>query len=319
MSSKPRVVFFGTGSVAAASLEALIESFEIEFVITKARKHRRDPAPVEELAIKHNLPLKFASDRAELDDLIATTEITSRAGVIVDYGVIVSQHTIDKFPLGIINSHFSLLPEWRGADPITFAILSGQKTTGVSLMLIEPTLDTGQLLAQEELGIAQNETTPSLTDKLINLSNRMLNQYIPLYLDGEITPRDQIHPENATYSRKLVKADGYLDHATMTAIECERKIRAFIDWPKTRLAKSCLSFSGLTGESRENRMDSPDKLANDSDGLIITRAKVLPDFAGDDWPDVVKCADNTFLQILEVINPKSGRKMKTADYLRGLK
>jgi methionyl-tRNA formyltransferase len=289
-----KIVFFGTGPVAAASLEALNKNFEIEFVITKARKHHRDPALVEDLATKHNLPLKFASNKTELDDLIVTAEITSRMGVIVDYGVIVSQEVINKFPLGIVNSHFSLLPEWRGADPITFAILSGQPTTGVSLMVIEPTLDTGKIITQESLAIALNDTTPTLTEKLVTLSSELLREYLPQYIDGKITPRPQLHPEDATYSRKLIKADGNLDPNQITATECERKIRAFIEFPKTRL-----NFRGQE--------------------VIVTAAKVLPDFAGDDWPDVVKCADNTFLQIQEVINPKSGKQMKTADYLRGLR
>ena len=289
-----KIVFFGTGPVAAASLESLLRNFQIEFVITKARKHHRDSAPVEDLAVQHNLPLKFADDKAALDNLINEAGITSRIGVIVDFGVIVSKKVIDKFPLGIVNSHFSLLPEWRGADPITFAILSGQPTTGVSLMLIEPTLDTGKIIAQKPLQIAPDDTTPTLTGRLVSLSNDLLSEYLPPYIDGKITPKPQSHPENATYSRKLVKADGILNPEQMTATECERKIRAFIEFPRTRL-----DFLGQE--------------------TIITAVQVLENYAGDDWPDVIKCANNTFLQITELINPKSGKQMKTADYLRGLR
>ena len=294
MSSRLKIVFFGTGPVAAGSLESLVEDFEIEFVVTKARKHSRDSAPVEDLAVKHGLSLQFANDKAELDELIATVEISSKVGVIVDYGVIVSQKVINAFLLGIVNSHFSLLPEWRGADPITFAILSGQPTTGVSLMLIEPTLDTGKIIVAQPLPIAPDDTTPTLTDKLVGLSNAMLREYLPQYIDGKITPRAQENPENATYSRKLVKSDGDLDPATMTATECERRVRAFIGFPRTRL----------------QFMDQE---------TIVTGAKILPGYDGESWSDVIECADNTFMQITEIINPKSGKKMRVADYLRGLK
>lgn len=291
---KIKIVFLGTGPVAATSLKSLIENFDIELVITKNRRHARDAAPVEDLAIEHNLPIKFANTTDELNDLITTIKIQSQLGVVVDYGVIASRQTIDTFPLGIINSHFSMLPEWRGADPITFAILSGQAETGVSLMLVDPTLDTGKLLAQKSLLISPDDTTPSLTNKLVELSDQLLTEYIPLYINGKVEPQPQSHPENATYSRLITKADGQLDPSTMTADECERKIRAFVGWPKTRL-----EFHGQE--------------------IIITKAKVLPNFAGDNWPDVIKCADNTFLQIVELVNPKSGKKMRTTDYLRGLK
>ncbi|MCL2037887.1 methionyl-tRNA formyltransferase [Candidatus Saccharibacteria bacterium] len=292
--AKLQIVFLGTGPVAAASLESLIKNFDIELVVTKNRKHTRDSAPVEDLAEKHALPIKFANTTDELNNLFNKAEIQSRLGVVVDYGVIISQQVIDGFPLGIINSHFSLLPEWRGADPITFAILSGQSKTGVSLMLIEPTLDTGKIIVQKSLAIAPDDTTPTLTNKLVELSNQLLAEYVPLYMDGQVKPREQSHPDRATYSRLLTKADGHLDPTIMTADECERRIRAFTGWPKTRL-----EFLGQE--------------------VIIAKAKVLPDFAGDNWPDVIPCAENTFLQIVELVNPKSGKKMKTADYLRGLK
>jgi len=291
-----RIVFLGTGPVAAASLKSLIQNFDVEFVVTKTAQENHGkplPAPVEMLARENNIPIKFANSKTELDNLIEQNSFDSQVGIIVDYGVIVSQRVIDAFKLGIINSHFSLLPEWRGADPITFAILSGQSVTGVSLMLIEPKLDTGKLLAQEKLDIASDETTPSLTDKLVDLSNQMLSKYVVQYLDGKITPFEQDNSENATYSRKITKSDGDLDPVTMTAVDIDRKVRAFIGWPKTRLV-----FHGQE--------------------VIITKVKVLNNFAGDDWPDVIPCGENTFLQIIELFNPKSGKQMKTADYLRGL-
>ncbi|MDR1197160.1 MAG: hypothetical protein LBL08_02720 [Candidatus Nomurabacteria bacterium] len=286
-----KAVFFGTGPVAAASLEALAADFEIELVITKARIRSRDAAPVEDLASEKNLPIKFANNQTELDDLVTKTSFQSKTGIVVDYGVIMSAAVINTFPLGIINSHFSKLPQWRGADPITFAILSGQKSTAVSLMLIEPTLDTGKLIAQKSLLIAPDETTPSLTTKLIQLSNKLLQNYIPRYAAGEIQPRRQPHVNrDVSYSRKLTKADGQLDPATMTAVDCERKVRAFLDFPRTRI-----SFHGTE--------------------IIVTKAHIESEPSNQS----VKCADQKYLVIDELISPTSGKKMKTADYLNGLR
>ena len=225
------IVFFGSGPVAAQSLDYLSDHFEIEAVVTKAiPDHHKGTAPVEELARAKNLPLLFANSKKELDTLIVEQKFSSQLGVIVDFGVIVSQETIDSFPLGILNSHFSLLPEWRGADPITFSVLSGQPKTGVSLMLIEPALDTGKILVQKSLPIASSTTTPSLTQELIELSNSLLGEYIPKYFDGSVKPRSQPHPDRATYSRKLTKEDGRIDWAK-PAEQIEREIRAFQGWP----------------------------------------------------------------------------------------
>src|SRR5690606_13683876 len=104
----------------------------------------------------------------------------------------------------------------------------------VSLMLIEPSLDTGKILTQKSLRIESDETTPTLTEKLINLSNLLLEEYVPLYLSGKIKPRQQPHPDRATYSRKLTKEDGILN-PEKPAATLEREIRAFIEWPRSRM------------------------------------------------------------------------------------
>jgi methionyl-tRNA formyltransferase len=282
------IVFFGSGPVASASLESLADHFEIEVVITKAvPTHHKGIAPVEELAKKLNLPLLFANTKQELDELIEKQTFKSRVGVIVDYGVIVSQKVIDTFPLGIVNSHFSLLPQWRGADPITFSILSGQEKTGVSLMVIEPTLDTGKLITQKVLPIAPDDTTPTLTDKLVELSNTLLVDYLPRYIDGEITPKNQPHPDRVTFSRKLTKNDSILDFKKPAA-QLERETRAFSGWPKSRTT--------LHGHD-----------------VVITKAHVSkePKTTLD-----IECGDGQYLSIDELIGP-SGRKMDAKSFLNG--
>lgn len=283
------ILFFGSGPVAAASLESLARSFSIETVITKAvPPHHKDSAPVEELAKKLGLPTLFASTKKELDTVFSKQSFSSPVGVVVDYGVIISQFVIDQFPLGIVNSHFSLLPQWRGADPITFSLLSGQEKTGVSLMVIEPTLDTGKLITQKILQTPlSQETTPTLTDKLVALSNQLLDEYLPRYIDGEITPKNQPHPDRVTYSRKLTKADSVLDFKK-PAPELEREIRAFAGWPKSR--------TELFGRP-----------------VIVTKAHISP--SAETKLDIL-CGDGQYLSIDELIGP-SGRKMDAKSFLNG--
>ncbi len=227
------IVFFGSGPVASASLEFLAKNFTIEAVITKAKPpHHKSPAPVEILVKKLELPTFFANTKLELDEVLGQKKFSSPLGIIVDYGVIVSTKSINSFAKGIVNSHFSLLPEWRGADPISFSILSGQKETGVSLMAIVPELDEGQLLSQQTIPIKKSATNPELTEQLIDLSNRMLLHDLPLYLTGKIVPYDQTST-GISYSRKINKSDGILDWSK-AAIQLDREVRAYIDWPKSR-------------------------------------------------------------------------------------
>ncbi len=235
------ITFFGSGPVAAESLRLLAQNFEIEAVITKPRPlHHYGDVPVLELVERLGLKTYTASNKQELDELFAGNPVKSRLGILIDFGIIVSQDVIDYFPLGIINSHFSLLPEWRGADPITFSILSGQKQTGVSLMMLVEAMDEGPLLAQAPFEIEPAMTTPELTTALISVSYQSLNEIVPLYLSGQITPAPQeavtvAEDKIPTYSRKLSKADSLLDWQKPAA-QLEREIRAFVGWPKSRAA-----------------------------------------------------------------------------------
>lgn len=229
---KPPIVFFGSGPVAAKSLALLRADFSIEAVITK-------PATAAEMSRAcPGVPVHTVHDRRSLDALCAATPLASRCAVLVDFGIIVSREVISSFPLGIVNSHFSLLPQWRGADPISFAILSGQAETGVSLMLLVEAMDEGPLLAQAVQPIPPDATTPQLTDLLVYLSDAMLKAVLPAYLDGTAAPAPQeaaslLGNVPATYSRKLAKEDGILDWRKPAAqLECE--VRAFIGWPKSR-------------------------------------------------------------------------------------
>lgn len=221
------IVYFGSGPVSLSSLQLLQANYRVEAIVTKpsTASQMKDACP--------NTPVFTVSNKAELDALILTRKFTSPVAILIDFGIIVSQQVIDAFPKGIINSHFSLLPEWRGADPITFAILSGQKLTGVSLMLLTAKMDEGPLLAQAAVEIPPTNTTNDLTVSLIELSNELLKTNLPRYVSGELQPYPQNEQKVApTYSRKLTKADGLIDWGKPATV-LEREIRAFNPWPRS--------------------------------------------------------------------------------------
>ena len=232
-------VFFGSGPVAARSLQLLLEWHPVSTVVTKhTPHHHKEKAPVETVALQHHLPILYADSKKELDMLeLPTVDY----GIVIDYGVIISAQTINRFSLGIINSHFSLLPEWRGADPITYALLGGQQKTGVSIMRIDEGLDTGTLLATSEVAIAQTDTNQSLTDKLISTSDTLLRTSLPAYAAGSLSVYEQ--PRRiATYSQKLTKSSGVL-MPERTAAELARQVRAFSGWPGSRICYKDLWFT----------------------------------------------------------------------------
>ena len=239
MPSKPApLVFFGSGPVAARTLGFLRRHFQIELVITKKPAGRRVLAGSVQAAARQPglsiLELAAVQTGGELSRAILGAPLKSRVGVVVDFGLLIPGPVIKAFPLGIINSHFSLLPEWRGADPISCTILSGQRQTGVSLMLINERLDEGPLLAQKVLPASPRELDGRrLTNELIKLSNGLLRSVLPLYLAGKLTAYPQSDQITPSYSRKLRKEDGRMDW-NKSAERLEREIRAFIEWPKSR-------------------------------------------------------------------------------------
>ena len=236
--SKP-IVFFGSGPVAAESLRLLAHDFTFEGVITKPKpEHHRGEPPVLTLCRELGLPSHTPNSKKELSALLNEKSFKSELGLVIDYGIIIGKDVIDSFRLGIVNSHFSLLPQWRGADPISFAILSGQKQTGVSLMLINEKMDEGPLIAQATYDILVNQTTPELTEDLIELSHKTLQEILPLYVENSIeaAPQENISIADSTtptYSRKLDKTDGIISWDKPASV-LEREIRAYIDWPKSR-------------------------------------------------------------------------------------
>jgi methionyl-tRNA formyltransferase len=275
--SRDSLVFFGTGPVSLACLEGIAGHFDIEAIITKPDKlapnGRPHSAPVKAWAADHAIPLFQPATKAELAGLVTPGRFASRVGLVVDYGLIIPESVIRAFPLGIINSHFSLLPEWRGADPITFAILSGQAVTGVSVMLVVPALDEGLLLAQAQYQIPSDATTRQLTSALSDISNQLLIKTIPAYISNQIKPYPQDTSQPPTFSRKLTKADGDISW-DKPADQIEREVRAFLGWPGSHTTLAGIEVT-ITAAHVASASDGPKALAVPckSGALVIDRLK----------------------------------------------
>lgn len=278
------IVFLGSGPVAAKSLALLQQYLEVDTVITK-------PSTVKEMtSIAKGACVYSVNSQADLDELILARSFDTKLGVLIDFGVIVSQKVIDSFELGIINSHFSLLPEWRGADPITFSVLSGQRKTGVSLMVLVAAMDEGPVIACGVQELSGKETTPELTSRLILLSDGLLKKELPRYIAGDSTGIEQAklaklmpdYPSKPSYSRKLTKSDGVLDF-TKPATQLEREVRAYTDWPKSTAQIAGKDVVALEASVDDTAKGDPGKTFRTPDkkigvycsegALIITKLK----------------------------------------------
>ena len=230
-----KLIFCGTPQFAVPTLEKLVaEKFSIQLVITnpdepRGRGHKVQPSPVKESALKHGLPL-FQPAKVKTDE---TREYLSQyhpdAIVIVAYGHIVPQWMIDIPPLGCINLHASLLPKYRGAAPIAWAIIHGEKETGVTTMKIDAGMDTGDMLLERREPIRDDDTTETLGERLSVTGADLTIETLRKLERGEITPRPQNH-DLATVAPRLKKEDGVIDWS-LTAEEIERRVRGLIPWP----------------------------------------------------------------------------------------
>ena len=190
------------------------------------------PPPVKTTAIGLNIPV-FQPPRLKAPEAFAELA-TLKPDVIVvaAYGQILRQNVLDLPKFGCINVHASYLPRWRGAAPIQAAILAGDEFTGVSIMKMDAGIDTGASPGKKESQYRlRRKLRLHLERKLAKVGSDLLLETLPKYLNGEITPEPQ-SDEGSTYAGMLNKLDGLLDFSS-PAVELERKIRAFDDWPGT--------------------------------------------------------------------------------------
>ncbi len=304
------IVFFGTGPISRATLEGIADNFTIEAVVTKADSTTPGgkviDSPVKQWALEHKVPIFQPPTKTELASLFAGRPFASQIGLVVDYGLIIPESVIKAFPLGIVNSHFSLLPQWRGADPITMAISSGAKRSGVSLMLIVPALDEGQLLAQESFDLPPDITISQLDEKLVKLSTKMIQSVVPQYINGSLKPYNQDLSENVSYTKKLQKSDGQIDWSKPAAV-LEREIRAYLGWPG--------SFTTIGGKDviiTKAYISPPDSSITTNNER---RAIGVP-FKTPDKQLAVTCGDGQLL-IIDRLKPAGKRDMTGPEFLAG--
>lgn len=174
----------------------------------------------------------FTIEKIVTGELKELGKHTSQLAILAAYGHIIPQSVLDEFPLGIINIHPSLLPEYRGSTPIETAILDGKTKTGVSIMRLEAGMDTGPIYKQKTVHLNGTESKTELTEQLQRLGAELLVEVLPGIADGSLTPRQQPHPDRATYTSLLSKSNGVIDWSKPAEV-IEREIRAFSGWPKS--------------------------------------------------------------------------------------
>jgi methionyl-tRNA formyltransferase len=249
----------------------------------KSRNNRK--LEVAEIAKAHGIPVLLPNRPAEIREQLI--DMKAEAAILAAYGRIIPQSVIDIFPRGIINIHPSLLPKYRGPTPIESAITSGDSETGVSVMLLTAGMDEGPVYAQSTVQLRGTETKFDLYEKLSRAGAELLLDILPSILDGSLHPVPQ-DSTRATYCQLLSKADSRLDVSQHTAAEAERRVRAHLGFPKTKITV----------------------LGHD---IIVTGAHVS---LAPKTPLDLVCRDGAFLSIDELVAP-SGRHMNAEAFLRG--
>ena len=228
-----RIVFMGTPEFAVPCLSALIEKHDVLAVFTqpdkpKGRKQILTPPPVKEEALKHNIPVYQPKTLKDGEAFKLLSEIKPDVIIVVAYGKILPKEILELPRYGCINVHASLLPKYRGAAPIQWSIIDGEKETGVTAMQMDIGLDTGDMLKVAKIELAPDETGGSLFDKLADLGAGTLVSTLAEIENG--TARAVKQEGVSTYAGKLDKSLGKLDF-TKDAITLERLIRGLNPWP----------------------------------------------------------------------------------------
>lgn len=234
---KLKIIFMGTPAYAARYVDGLIAAgLKPVALITQpdrpaGRGQTEQPPPVKRVAEKHGIPVYQPENIRDAQWTKKIHELAPELIIVVAFGQIIPQSILDIPPRGCINVHPSLLPRHRGATPWQETIMQGDTKTGVTIMLMDEKMDHGPILAQEEVDVMSDETTPSLENKTANVGIPLLIQTIHQWTHNEITPREQEH-EKATYTRLLNNEMGRIDWSEDDK-KIEQLIRALNPWPGT--------------------------------------------------------------------------------------
>ena len=306
-----RVIFFGTAELACASLRELAENsqFQVVAVVTQPDKPRgRDlrlhPSAVKVLALEKQLSLLQPVKARDPAFLKQVQDLAPDLMVVAAYGQILPQALLDLARFGALNVHTSILPRYRGAAPIQWAILQGDAETGVTIMKMDAGLDTGPIVAVEKTAIAADETSQTLHDRLATMGAALLVRSIPAYISGTIQPVPQ--PAEGTYARKITREDGLVEWS-LAAEEIERRLRAFTPWP------GAFTYFEASGSPRllkiwraQPRSEPTHPTSLDNPGVVL---------AADREGIRVACGQGSLL--ITELQREGSRRMSAAEFLAG--
>ena len=300
-----RTVFMGTAEIACTPLRTLheLEGIHLTDVVTQpdkpgGRKLKLQPSPVKIAAQELGLAIHQPESLRNASALEFLTDLQPDLFIVMAYGQILPESVLGLPIKGALNLHASLLPRHRGAAPIQRAILEGDQETGITLMQMEPSLDTGAMIAVLRTPIGPDDNSQTIHDRLAALSGSILEQSLSTYLSGQITPVPQDH-ELATYAKKVTKSEGRIDWR-QPAIIIDRQIRAFAPWPG--------AFTDLQVDTQKT---------------LKIHAATLSEETGE--PGIVLKAEGQTLQIgcgtgslyITQLQREGSRPMSAADFLNG--
>jgi methionyl-tRNA formyltransferase len=301
-----RIIFMGTPELAVVSLEALRRetAFEIAAVITqpdrpKGRELKLQPSPVKVIALRAGLPV-LQPEQARAENFIAELQRLQPALIAVAaFGQILPGRILELARFGCLNVHTSLLPKYRGAAPIQWAILNDESETGVTIMKMAAGLDTGDILTQQATPVLPEDNAETLHDRLAQLGAELLVRTIPDYVAGKIQPRPQ-GAGQATHAPKIKKEDGRIDWR-WPARAVWNRVRAFAPWPG--------AFTFLPAQPQPQL-------------LKIWQAEVVPQngapgeiLSADKSGILIGCGQNALR--VTMVQREGGRKMPAQDFLAG--
>ena len=302
MTQSLNLVFCGTPSFAVPTLEKLVDAgFRVPLVVTqpdrpKGRGLELVQSPVKQSALKLNLPITQPERIKNNEEFHAQlTTLKPDAIIVVGYGRIIPQWMLDLPPLGNLNLHASLLPKYRGAAPIQWAIANGETLTGVTTMRIDAGLDTGDILLQQELAIPPDDTAETLAPRLAAIGANLMIETLRGLQTGTIHPRPQDNSQSSL-APILKKEDAAIDFSR-SAEEIFNRIRGFQPWPG--------AYTKFRGKSLQIIQATPALDAIPPAELYFTSNRLL-----------VGCGHHSSLELQE-LQLEGKKRTSAADFVRG--
>ena len=297
-----RIVFMGTPAFAVKSLEACLSLGEVVAVVTQPDKPRGRGqevsfSPVKELALERGLPVLQPLKIRGTNFAEELRALNADVAVVTAYGKILPQDVLDAPRRGCVNVHASLLPRFRGAAPIQWAIAAGDEKTGVCLMQMDAGMDTGGIIDCAELAIGPEDTSASMHDTLSDLGGDVLKRSLQRYVDGALPVKPQ-PTEGVVMAPMIKKEDGRLDWSK-SAVELERRLRAFTPWPGAFCTFEGALLKVAKAAAAEGKSDPGTVLAASADGIEVA------------------CREGSL--VLQTLQPEGKRAMTAKEFLAGRK